>query len=190
MRHGKNALAGELRKIVGLADAMRPTGPQFGSWKSAAEDVAPDLVMWVDGDAHIVGMERNPLPLEEVVRRACARAEYPKDYARIIAQDSGNNVNAGWYIIGGGTFGSHFLKYVLELFEVYGPCGMWGQHVIQEALLVVMAGTPPPWDLVLPCTGEIYGCLRNKTLAVIAHECRHEKDCVLAHAAAQINATK
>jgi hypothetical protein len=40
-------------------------------------------------------------------------------------------VNAGWYIIGGGTFGTHFLKYLLELFDIYGPCGMWGQHLIQ-----------------------------------------------------------
>ncbi len=30
-RHGKNALTGELRKIFGLADAMRPGGPEVFS---------------------------------------------------------------------------------------------------------------------------------------------------------------
>ncbi len=82
------------------------------------------------------------------------------------------------------------LQYLLELFEVYGPCGMWGQHVIQEALLVVMAGTPPPWSLVLPCSGEMHGCLRNKTLAVVERGCERDHNCVLATAAAHNNATK
>ena len=190
MRHGKNAMMGELRKIYGLADAMRPTGPQHGTWKTKLQTVRPDLVMWVDGDAHIVGTDRNPLTIEEVVRRACSRSEMPGNFARIIAQDSGSNVNAGWYIISARSFGIHFLHYLTELFEVYGPCKMWGQNLIQEALLVVMAGTPPPWPLVLPCSGEKYQCLTNKTLAPILQVCHGDKDCVLTKAAALTNATK
>jgi hypothetical protein len=50
--HGKNAMMGELRKVFALADAMRPTGPRFGEWKTNAKHIKPDLVMWVDGDAH------------------------------------------------------------------------------------------------------------------------------------------
>ena len=50
--HGKNAMMGELRKVFALADAMRPTGPRFGEWKTKAKHIKPDLVMWVDGDAH------------------------------------------------------------------------------------------------------------------------------------------
>jgi hypothetical protein len=92
MRHSKNALQGELRKIFGLADAMRPSGPKYGRWMTHVQSVLPDLVMWVDGDAHIRGLKRNPLRLEEVVRRSCERAEWPKDYVRIIGQDSGSNV--------------------------------------------------------------------------------------------------
>lgn len=67
---------------------------------------------------------------------------------------------------------------------------MWGQHLIQEALLMVMAGTPPPWNLVLPCSGEKHGCFTNKTLEAILHECHRDKDCVLSHAAAYTNTTK
>jgi len=187
MRHGKNAMMGELRKIYGLADAMRPTGPQHGTWKTKLQTVRPDLVMWVDGDAHIVGTDRNPLTIEEVVRRACSRSEMPGNFARIIAQDSGSNVNAGWYIISARSFGIHFLHYLTELFEVYGPCKMWGQNLIQEALLVVMAGTPPPWPLVLPCSGEKYQCLTNKTLAPLAARCGpHDRACVLSAAAAAV----
>lgn len=62
-----------------------------------------------------------------MVQRACIRAAYPKDYVRIVGQTSGNNVNAGWYIITGSNFGAHFMKFILEIFEVYGPCRMWGQ---------------------------------------------------------------
>jgi hypothetical protein len=50
--HPKNAMMGELRKVFALADAMRPTGPKFGVWKTQAKHIQPDLVMWVDGDAH------------------------------------------------------------------------------------------------------------------------------------------
>jgi len=50
--HPKNAMMGELRKVFALADTMRPTGPKFGVWKTKAQFVSPDLVMWVDGDAH------------------------------------------------------------------------------------------------------------------------------------------
>ena len=127
MKHGKNALMGELRKIFGLADAMRPSGPDFGRWVTRTQHIKPDLVMWVDGDAHIAGeqsKQMEPLTIQEVVHRACGRAEYPENFVRIIGQDSGNNVNAGWYIMSSGSFGSHFLKYILELFEVYGPCEM------------------------------------------------------------------
>lgn len=67
------------------------------------------------------------LSIEKVVLRACVRAAYPKDYVRIVGQTSGNNINAGWYIISGGSFGAHFMKFILEVFEVYGPCKMWGQ---------------------------------------------------------------
>jgi len=183
-------MMGELRKIYGLADAMRPTGPQHGTWRTKLQTVQPDLVMWVDGDAHIVGKYQDPLTIEQVVGRACERAEMPASFARIIAQDSGSNVNAGWYIISARSFGIHFLHYLTELFEVYGPCKMWGQHVIQEALLVVMAGTPPPWPLVLPCSGEKYQCLTNKTLAPILQVCHGDKDCVLTKAAAMTNATR
>jgi len=189
-RHGKNALQGELRKVIAMQDAMRPTGPQFGTWRTKLQTVQPDLVMWVDGDAHIVGKYQEPLTIEEVVRRACSRSEMPGNFARIIAQDSGSNVNAGWYIISARSFGIHFLHYLTELFEVYGPCKMWGQNLIQEALLVVMAGTPPPWPLVLPCSGEKYQCLTNKTLAPILQVCHGDKDCVLTKAAALTNATK
>jgi hypothetical protein len=191
MRHGKNAMMGELRKIYALADSMRPSGPQHGTWRTTLQTIRPDLVMWVDGDAHIVGkFQNNPLTIEQVVRRACERADMPPSFARIIAQDSGSNVNAGWYIISARSFGIHFLHYLTELFEVYGPCKMWGQHLIQEALLVLMAGTPPPWPLVLPCSGEMFYCLTNKTLAPILHECHGSKDCVLTKAAALTNATR
>lgn len=189
MKHSKNALQGELRKIFALADAMRPSGPMFGRWTSQLHHILPDLVMWVDGDAHIIGFRRNAIRLEEVVRRSCQRAEWPENYVRIIGQDSGNNVNAGWYILSSGTFGSHFLKYILELFEIYGPCEMWGQHVIQEALLMVMAGTPPPWPMVLPCSGELFRCFTNATATSLLHNCNHDKECFLSRAAAHVNAT-
>ena len=196
-RHAKNALAGEYRKVVALQDAARPAGPLLGAWRVAprqesAEAVKrPDLVMWVDGDAHIAGKNGSqPATIDEVVRRACQRAEMPTGFARIIAQDSGSSVNAGWYIISARSFGIRFLHYLTELFEVYGPCKVWGQNLIQEALLVLMAGTPPPWPLVLPCSGEKYLCLTNKTLAPILQECHGSKDCVLTKAAALTNATR
>ena len=56
-----------------------------------------------------------PISVEEVVRRACARAEMPRSFVRIIAQDSGNNVNAGWYLVGASAFGAHFLRYLTEV---------------------------------------------------------------------------
>jgi len=191
MKHGKNALQGELRKIVALADSMRPSGPVFGHWTTNVHHVLPDLVMWVDGDAAIYGLPHKlPLSLEEVVRRSCSRAEWPEDYVRVIGQDSGNTVNAGWYIISSGTFGSHLLKYILELLEVYGPCEMWGQHIIQEALLKVMAGAPPPWPIVLPCSGQEGECLTDAVAGRLMHECRYDRGCFLANAAAWVNTTK
>ena len=87
--HSKNAMQGELRKIFGMADAMRPSGPRYGISRAQLEHPKPDLVMWVDGDAFIA---TKPISLEELVQRACVRAEYPPDYVRIIGNDSGNNV--------------------------------------------------------------------------------------------------
>eukprot|EP00614_Pseudopedinella_elastica_P022941 CAMPEP_0172617682 /NCGR_PEP_ID=MMETSP1068-20121228/71151_1 /TAXON_ID=35684 /ORGANISM="Pseudopedinella elastica, Strain CCMP716" /LENGTH=511 /DNA_ID=CAMNT_0013423503 /DNA_START=181 /DNA_END=1717 /DNA_ORIENTATION=- len=188
--HSKNAMQGELRKIFGMADAMRPSGPRYGISRAQLEYPKPDLVMWVDGDAFIA---TKPISLEELVQRACVRAEHPPDYVRIIGNDSGNNVNAGWYIFGGGTFGIHMLKYLLELFEIYAPCKPWGQNIIQEALLVAMAGTPPPWDLSLPCAGQRFSAFPRDVLEGIEAKCAPEKDsmkdCVLSRAAAHMNAT-
>ena len=53
MKHVKNAMAGGFRKIFGMADAIRPTGPRYGNWTTVAQHINPDAVMWVDGDAHI-----------------------------------------------------------------------------------------------------------------------------------------
>jgi hypothetical protein len=66
---------------------------------------------------------------------------------------------------------------------------MWGQNIIQEAFLVVMAGTPPPWTMSLPCSGDFFRCFPSSTDEKILQECHHEKDCFLAHAAAYVNAT-
>lgn len=49
--HGRNAMMGELRKVFALADALRPSGPKYGEWRTKAMFEKPDLVMWVDGDA-------------------------------------------------------------------------------------------------------------------------------------------
>ena len=44
--------------MYGLADAMRPSGPLFGEWLTVAQPtLKPDVVMWVDGDAHISGKQ-------------------------------------------------------------------------------------------------------------------------------------
>ena len=89
---------------------------------------------------------------------------------RVLGQDSGGNVNAGWYLISAKAFGMHFLRYVLELFEIYGPTGVWGQNVIQEALLVVMRGEPPHlWSYSIPCSGEKLGVLPRRVLADRSH---------------------
>ena len=85
------------------------------------------------------------------------------------------------------------LKYLLELFEIYAPCKPWGQNIIQEALLVAMAGTPPPWDLSLPCAGQRFSAFPRDVLEGIEAKCAPEKDsmkdCVLSRAAAHMNAT-
>eukprot|EP00614_Pseudopedinella_elastica_P021206 CAMPEP_0172624734 /NCGR_PEP_ID=MMETSP1068-20121228/138929_1 /TAXON_ID=35684 /ORGANISM="Pseudopedinella elastica, Strain CCMP716" /LENGTH=543 /DNA_ID=CAMNT_0013433793 /DNA_START=182 /DNA_END=1810 /DNA_ORIENTATION=+ len=101
------------------------------------------------------------LSLEQVILRTCDRADFPKNFVRAIAQDSGSSVNAGWYVFSAGGWGASFLKYLLELFEVYAACGVWGQNIIQEALLLVMDGSPPPWSLVLPCSGERFKCFQD-----------------------------
>ena len=49
------------------------------------------------------------------MRRACARAEMPRNFVRIVAQDSGSNVNAGWYLVGASAFGAQFLRYLTEV---------------------------------------------------------------------------
>ena len=216
--HRPNAMQGELRKIFALADSIRPAGPEFGTWLSVARHARPDLVMWVDFDAHIEGLGRRPivgrgeeqphlgdesvepavanrsstaLDLNEVTRRACRYAEYPADFVRFIANDAGNNVNAGLYIIAVGYFGSYFLKYILELFEIYGATGAWGQHIIQEALLVAMSGKPPSdWTIALPCSGEKSGILTNLTVRVLSKKCTAQPPpCVRAHATAWVNST-
>ena len=51
-------MAGELRKIFGMAGAMRPTGPRYGNWTTVAQHINPGAVMWVDGDAHISGLKK------------------------------------------------------------------------------------------------------------------------------------
>lgn len=132
-RHNKNALMGELRKVFALADAARPGGPHFGVWKTKAQFDEPDFVMWVDSDAHLTpsNLTRNQgyqsILLEDVLRRSCKVAQYPNNYVRILGQDVGGNVNAGWYIVSAGKFGLSVLRYWLELFEIYGPTGVWGQ---------------------------------------------------------------
>ena len=186
LRHSQNALQGELRKIFSLADAARPGGPRFGEWRTKAHFSEPDLVMWVDSDAHL--NKGHPIPnhpgsvdprasitLSEVLTRSCKRAEFPEDYVRVLGQDSGGNVNAGWYLISAKAFGMHFLRYVLELFEIYGPTGVWGQNVIQEALLVVMRGEPPHlWSYSIPCSGEKLGVLPRRVLAEFEGQCAAE----------------
>jgi len=189
MKHEKNSLAGELRKLFAMADASHPQGPKFGYWTTNKKETNPDLVMWVDGDATLYSNSIPTISIEEVIRRTCLRAEYPSNYVRVVGQDFGGNVNAGWYIIGTGVFGSHLLSYLLELAEIYDTCGMWGQHMIQEALLMVMGGTPPPWNFVLPCTGEKYGCFKESTLHTIKNECNHTKECVIHKANMYVNIT-
>ena len=118
---------------------------------------------------------RASITLSEVLTRSCKRAEFPEDYVRVLGQDSGGNVNAGWYLISAKAFGMHFLRYVLELFEIYGPTGVWGQNVIQEALLVVMRGEPPHlWSYSIPCSGEKLGVLPRRVLAEFEGQCAAE----------------
>lgn len=96
MRHRKNAMQGELRKIFGMADALHPEGPKFGFWTTKAKYIKPDAVMWVDGDATLRGMHgvtANTLSVEKVVLRSCTRAEYPINYVRILGQDTGSTVS-------------------------------------------------------------------------------------------------
>lgn len=115
------------------------------------------------------------IPVEEVVRRSCPRAEHPPAFVRVLAQDSGPSVNAGWYLLSRCRFTSRLLHYWLELFRVYEPCKMWGQHLIQEALLVVMSGLPPDyWTLSLPCTGRAFRTLPQSDESAFEQAC-HSK---------------
>jgi hypothetical protein len=94
MKHKANALQGELRKIFGLADALHPDGPRHGYWTTKAQYINPDVVMWVDGDATLRGSHGGlTLTVEQVVMIGCSRSEYPLNYVRILAQDSGTNVS-------------------------------------------------------------------------------------------------
>jgi len=107
------------------------------------------------------------------VRRSCPRAEHPPGFVRVLAQDSGPSVNAGWYLLSRCRFTTRLLHYWLELFRIYQPCKMWGQHLIQEALLVVMGGkSPDHWSLSLPCTGRAFHALPRAT------EIEFEKECL------------
>ena len=58
--------------------------------------------------------------------QSTARVAYLTPTA-LTTQDVGGNVNAGWYIVSAGKFGLSVLRYWLELFEIYGPTGVWGQ---------------------------------------------------------------
>jgi hypothetical protein len=50
---------------------------------------------------------------------------------------------------------------------------MWGQHLIQEALLVVMSGLPPDyWTFSLPCTGRAFRTLPRSDEIAFEETCR------------------
>jgi hypothetical protein len=113
------------------------------------------------------------VPVEEVVRRACPRAAHPAGLVRVLAQDSGPSVNAGWYLLSRSAFATRLLHYWLELFSVYQPCRAWGQHLIQEALLVAMGGSAPHrWPLSLPCTGREFHALPRARESALEDACR------------------
>ena len=63
--------------------------------------------------------------------------------------------------------------------------------MIQEALLVVMSGKPPPWDLVLPCSGNNRNpCLSRKVVDKVQQVCGDDRSCLLSHSAAWVSANK
>jgi len=66
-----------------------------------------------------------------------------------------------------------------------------GQNLIQEALLVVMSGKPPPWDLVLPCSGNKRSpCLSREVVDKFQQVCGEERSCLLSQTGAWVLANK
>jgi hypothetical protein len=49
-----------------------------------------------------------------------------------------------------------------------------------------MGGKPPPWDLVLPCSGNRFKCLQADTVATLESECGDDRSCLLSRAAAWV----
>lgn len=56
--------------------------------------------------------------------------------------------------------------------------------------MVVMTGKPPPWDLVLPCSGYHFKCLEAHTVTALASECGEDRSCLLSRAAAWVGKNK
>jgi len=81
-------------------------------------------------------------------------------------------------------------NYIAALHVSFTRC-LAGQNLIQEALLVVMSGKPPPWDLVLPCSGHKNNpCLSREIVDKLHGVCGEDRNCVLSQSAAWVLAHK